>query len=85
MPGITNLQPVASLTAVRAGDCVRIHEILMDSVRVQCAAHDLRVGDVVHCRLAGRAALLLTTPMGQTFSLERDRARFIRVSTLGTC
>jgi hypothetical protein len=70
----------ASLAGIETGDLVRIHSIPATGIRTYCEAVGIVAGDVLSCRNAARYSLLLVTAQGRTVSLDRDRARFIRVS-----
>jgi hypothetical protein len=80
MPSFTASPARYSLAGVRTDDSVRVNAILLDSLRAQCLTLGLSVGSVVHCRAAGRASLILDTPGGRSVSIDRDMARFIKVS-----
>jgi hypothetical protein len=82
--GFPTDQRTTSLAGVEAGDLVRIHSIPATGVRTYCEAVGIMAGDVVTCRSAARYSLLLITPRGRTVSLDRDRARFVRVSRPGS-
>lgn len=78
--GFPTDQRTTSLAGIEAGDLVRIHSIPATGVRTYCEAVGIMAGDVVTCRSAARYSLLLVTPHGRTVSLDRDRARFVKVS-----
>jgi hypothetical protein len=80
MPSFKGSPPPYSLAGVRTDDSVRVTAILLDSLRVQCHTLGFGEGSVVHCRAAGRASLVLDTPGGRSVSIDRDIARFIKVS-----
>jgi hypothetical protein len=69
-----------SLAAVPSGEDVRISEILFSSLQQHCEKLDLRVGETVRCRYAGRASMVLLTRSGRSISLDRGWARFIKVT-----
>lgn len=73
-------RPVRSLAGIGPGETVVVRCILFDSLRSLCAELDLREGDIVSCRTATPAQLLLETANGQGITLHRDLARFIQVS-----
>jgi hypothetical protein len=83
MSGYSAAANVSSLAAVSSGDRVRIRNVLGATLRRQCDAVGLAQGDVVQCRTAGRASLVLVKAGGRTVLLDRDSARFIQVSADG--
>lgn len=69
---------------MRNGEAVRIQRILFDSLRSLCEDLGIHEGDVLHCRAATPALLLLDVPGGHTVELELGWARFVQVfGTLG--
>jgi hypothetical protein len=80
-----NVTPPActrSLSTARAGESVQIRHILFDRLRSDCALIGLHEGDVVHCRSATPAQLVLEANDRKTVLLERDWARFIAIGRL---
>jgi len=69
----------SSLAGVSAGEYVQIDAIVIGSLRARYEELGICAGDTLHCRSAGRAFLLMSTMGGQSVSLERDWARYIRV------
>jgi hypothetical protein len=78
-----SIPSTTSLAGIRAGDVVRIQQIMFDNLRAHCVELGMSEGDVVRCRVDGHDSLLLVTPAGRTVLLERGWARFIRVSDAG--
>jgi hypothetical protein len=74
--------PTRALSGIGAGDVVRIETILAAPLRSLCADIGLNEGDVVRCRNATLALLLLESPQGHIVALARDRSRLIRVSDI---
>jgi hypothetical protein len=69
-----------SLADIEPFEIVRIERILFDTLKDLCHGIGLAEGDVVSCRRASRAVLLLETAERRTLIIDCDWARFIQVS-----
>jgi hypothetical protein len=58
---------------------VRIVRILFDTLKDLYYGIGIAEGDVLHCRRASRAALVLETSEHRTLVLDSDWARFVQV------
>jgi hypothetical protein len=68
------------LAEVGPSETVRVERILFHLLKDLCYDLGLEEGDVLRCRRASRAFLVLETAAGRTIIMEMDWARFIEVS-----
>jgi hypothetical protein len=68
------------LAEVGPSETVRVERILFHLLKDLCYDLGLEEGDVLRCRRASHAFLVLETAAGKTIIMEMDWARFIEVS-----